>query len=348
MQSFLRFELILTSYLSPTISLILSILTLILSFGGLKHLRIKKWISSNLIYIIIRLIGVALFTFLLIGALVELNYVLVPDVVNLTYENAKGKLVQSDLKYTLQGEDQLYVVEQNPSAGYVTSKGSTITLVLGNLYDKDPTLPDSSSVNDAFMAAFVAYENDDIEYCTNQLESDTLQEIPQAKVNIGYLYETGLAGSDLDDEKRIRKALSYYQQSDITEALRGQLSCLIKLQADAASIQSVIGDLLALNDQVTLQYLSLTLYEQDYSTLTAEQIDSFSSLNVENLYVYSPTGEIYTGSAAPKDTTWREWRFDTIDQVTNQGQGIDHTVMRWSCWELSNIELLTHYIATLN
>ncbi len=41
------------------------------------------------------------------------------------------------------------------------------------------------------------------------------------------------------------------------------------------------------------------------------------------------TNEVYSGTAAPKDTVNAQWRFESVDQSTCQPTCTDHTVMKW-------------------
>lgn len=200
-----------------------------------------------------------------------------------------------------------------------------------------------------FTSARQAYEAGDLKDCLEILQRESLADVPAAIVNIGYLYEQGgpLLGegeTDEEEETRIQTALSYYQKADTLEALRGQLSCQVKLFADDAILAGLIDRLVQAKDSVTLQYLALCAYGEEYEALSPAQQGALSQIDTDLLFAWGPTEKTFPGLVPPRDNRRARWTYESVDQETNLSQGVDHTVMIWRKYiPFANVEMLTSY-----
>ncbi len=95
------------------------ILGIILGFVPRKTLKIKRWLLTVTIFICVIIFGTTI---------IRRNIVEVPDVVEKTYQDACNILSSKGLNYTLEVDNGIYVMEQNPAAGEIVKKNTQVEL----------------------------------------------------------------------------------------------------------------------------------------------------------------------------------------------------------------------------
>lgn len=113
------------SVITTLITAISGIITIIVYYQGEKRSKKNKLIATMIIAVVALLI--------IAGAWYHEFLTKVPDVVGKPYENAQRLLDDASLNYNVSPQGDLYILEQSPAAGEIVTKGTKISLTLGDI-----------------------------------------------------------------------------------------------------------------------------------------------------------------------------------------------------------------------
>lgn len=189
------------------------------------------------------------------------------------------------------------------------------------------------------------YESGNYQAAELLFADEQLTEELAAIINRGYLYEHHADVFGMTEEEGIQQALSFYQQVDTPAALRGQLSCHVKLRTtENDTISTLVNKLIAARDEPTLNYLAQCAYEKNYEELSAEE--RAASIDLSCLFVWKNAGTVAYDDIVP-DTLTVRYISPTIKWETNTSQEVDRPYVVWQKQQLPNIELLDCFQNTL-
>lgn len=220
-------------------------------------------------------------------------------------------------------EEITYDIGDNNSGIFVLGDNNAVNQ---NTYNYTSN-PDAQTL---LRQAELYYEKNDIENAIDLYLNSILQDDPIALCNLGYFYETGDIGYDLD------KAIEYYEQVDTDYGKRHLLKAYImsRDENNLNAARDLIDELWDIDPYVRdyFFYCNYGCSEADY--LENHPGETEITFSFEGCYQWEATNEYCEASGSPANNTYTQWVVVSVDYTGS------HTVLRFRKYTLKYLDVL--------